>query len=156
MSAGSAPAALRALRDADAAFPGRSRASDGIMGDARHQAGASDHNTGDAFDLTVDHEHGVEGADIAAAAKLDPRTKYVIFDRRIWNPSISPEWRAYHGANPHTHHVHVSIRREAREDATAWPWAPSPYEDDGGGGAKLAACVFVLAVGLGLAWTVLA
>ena len=49
-----APALLQLLRQLDAVWPERSHASDGILGDASHQARVSDHNTGDALDITFD------------------------------------------------------------------------------------------------------
>jgi len=91
-------------------FPGRKKDSDGTWGDAAHQARKSDHNTGDAVDITVDPNHGVNGDDIAARALRDPNVKYVIWNHRIYN-TARPGWRDYHGANPHTKHVHVSFKR---------------------------------------------
>jgi len=120
-----APACVAALRDADARWPGRSRASDGIMGDARHRAQKSDHNTGDAVDITHDAASGCSGAVIASYALEDERVAYVIWDRQIWSRARAAEgWRAYHGTNPHTRHVHISVRTETRADARHWGWAP--------------------------------
>lgn len=120
---GAAAACLRALKDADAAFPGRSKASDGIMGDKAHQARVSDHNDGNAFDVTHDPAHGCDGQVIADAALTDPRTKYVIWNKQIRNVAKGDTaWRPYDGANPHTHHCHVSIRPESRDDDRHWPW----------------------------------
>jgi peptidoglycan hydrolase-like protein with peptidoglycan-binding domain len=117
------PACRAALRDANLRWPKRITVSDGIMGDASHQARASDHNKGEAVDITHDPKSGCVGDVIAALAMTDGRTKYVIWNRRIWNPSISPDWRPYTGSNPHTHHVHISVRADAREDDSPWPWA---------------------------------
>jgi peptidoglycan hydrolase-like protein with peptidoglycan-binding domain len=119
-----APACRRALRDASAAYPGRNRASDGIMGDASHQARASDHNLGNAVDITHDPAHGCEGGVLASLAMSDRRVKLIIWDRRIWNPAVSPSWRLYTGSNPHTSHVHISIHAHMRGDDSPWPWAP--------------------------------
>lgn len=120
-----APACIQALADASAAWPNRSKASDGIMGDASHQARKSDHNEGNAFDVTHDPENGCDGETIAALAQEDERTKYIIWNRRIWSRTRQAEgWRAYDGANPHTHHCHVSIVEALRESRAPWPWAP--------------------------------
>lgn len=118
-----APACLAALRDASAKWPNRSRISDGIMGDARHQASKSDHNLGNAVDITHDI-NGPAGGDLAMMAMLDQRVSYIIWDRRIWNPDRASEgWRPYTGSNPHTHHVHISIKAHLRNDDSPWPWA---------------------------------
>ncbi|MBK6513861.1 MAG: peptidoglycan-binding protein [Polyangiaceae bacterium] len=120
-----APACRKALEDATRRWPRRNKASDGIMGDARHQATKSDHNLGNAFDITHDPSSGCHGDVIAAAALQDSRTKYVIWNRRIWNVERGDTaWRRYTGDNPHTHHCHVSIRAGSRNDARAWGWAP--------------------------------
>lgn len=120
-----APACVAALRDATAAWPGRSRISDGIMGDARHQASKSDHNLGNAVDITHDPKAGCDGNVIASEALKDPRTKYVIWNAQIWNNDLrDTAWRPYGGSNPHRHHVHVSIRESRRGDAGPWGWAP--------------------------------
>lgn len=133
------PACLAALRDATARWPRRSKRSDGIMGDARHQAKPSDHNLGNAVDITHDPANGCDGFLVSRAAINDPRTQYVIFNREIWNVDRQNEgdngWRPYHGDNPHTKHVHVSIKASMREDARRWPFAdmataPAPDDDE--------------------------
>lgn len=126
MSVLPAPAALAALKSADARWPSRSRASDGTLPSAAHAAASphSDHNLGNAVDITaMDRAHGDA---IAEAALRDPRTTYVIWFARIWNVSRGDrDWRPYDGANAHKHHVHISIAATAREDASPWPWDPS-------------------------------
>lgn len=129
---GPAPACKRALADATAAFPSRSKASDGIMGDAAHvarceadPARCEGHVLGNAFDITHDPKAGVDGEQLAELAMTDPRTAYIIWNRRIWSRKREAEgWRPYTGPNPHDKHVHVSIVPEKREDASAWPWSP--------------------------------
>jgi peptidoglycan hydrolase-like protein with peptidoglycan-binding domain len=121
---GLAPAVVAALRDANAAWPARSKVSDGTWGDASHQARHSDHNTGDAVDITHDPKHGPDGEKLAAAAAGDPRISYVISNRKIFNPSFGAVWRPYTGSNPHTHHVHISVLKDRRDDDSPWPWAP--------------------------------
>lgn len=120
-----APACVAALRDANAAWPTRKKASDGIMGDAAHQARPSDHNLGNAVDVTHDPASGCDAGVIVDLATRDPRVTYVIWDRRIWSRARADEgWRPYAGSNPHTKHVHISVRTDARDDASPWPWAP--------------------------------
>ena len=121
-----APACRAALRDANTRWPHRSRVSDGILGDARHQATKSDHNLGNAVDITARADTGYpetpRGSDLAAMAMTDRRTQYVIWDGRIWNVDRAEGWREYHGANPHRHHVHISIKASLRDDEGPWPW----------------------------------
>ena len=121
-----------ALAEATALWPGRNKASDGICGDASHQSRASDHNSGEAFDLTHDPSKGVDCFKLSERLRqwvlgdIEDRVKYVIFYRRIFNPSVSPNWRTYFGSNPHTSHMHVSIRHDSRNDVSSW-WTK---EDD--------------------------
>lgn len=119
-----APACVAALRDATARFPTRKRVSDGIMGDAAHQARPSGHNAGNAVDITHDPAT-FDCRQWADRAYLDPRVQYVIFYDRIINKTVSPGvWRPYSGRNAHQHHMHVEVIPAKREDASPWPWAP--------------------------------
>jgi len=131
--AGSPAPTLLALRDAiNQAFPSRSKASDGIMGDAAHQARASDHNNGDALDVTYDPENGPDLDALAVALLADPRVHYVIWKQRIANPEIEGgAWRAYSGTNPHTKHLHVSIYPARRDDVDPWQIDGVPASPDG-------------------------
>lgn len=126
------PAALAALKSANARWPSRSRASDGTLPSAAHAAASpnSDHNTGLAVDITA--ESVAHGDELAAGALGDSRTKYVIWNRRIWNAERGDvAWRAYTGASPHTEHVHISIRAARAADASPWPWDPSSPKVEG-------------------------
>ena len=116
-----APACRQALADASARWPTRSRANDGIMGDARHQARKSDHNLGNAVDVTHDPAAGCHGDVIAAHAIADSRVKYVIWNRRIHSRD-SRGWRRYTGSNGHTEHCHISIHAGDRADNRPWGW----------------------------------
>ncbi len=119
-----APCCSQALRDATARWPNRNRASDGIMGDAAHQKTKSDHNDGNAFDLTHDPGHGVDCGTLSRQVINDTRVTYVIWNRQIYNRSRAAEgWRVYSGSNPHNHHMHVSIRAASRNDLSPWPWS---------------------------------
>lgn len=120
-----APAVL-ALRDAvNLGWPQRGKASDGIMGDASHQARKSDHNQGNAIDITHDATHGPNLDELAEVVFRDPRVTYVIWHDRIRNKAIAGgAWRPYcegkPGCNPHTGHLHVSIDAAKRNDASPW------------------------------------
>lgn len=118
-----APACVAALRDANGRWPSRKKASDGIMGDAAHQARPSDHNLGNAVDITHDPAAGCDGQSIAELAMKDDRVSYIIWNRQIWSPTRAAEgWRRYTGSNPHTLHVHISVHASKRDDDKAWPW----------------------------------
>jgi hypothetical protein len=123
-------ASLEKLRaQINAAAPNRSKVSDGSIGDAAHASRSSDHNPWvrdgklgvvTAIDITHDPADGVDAAQIAQAVLSDPRTKYVIWNRRIANPDVSGgAWRPYTGSNPHDKHVHISVRSDkAHFDST--------------------------------------
>lgn len=117
-------ACKRALADATALCPNRSRASDGLMGDTSHQKRKSDHNEGNAFDLTHDPVNGVDCHFFSKLVLLDFRVSYVIWDKKIYNVEMAGEgWRPYNGKNGHTRHMHVSVRAALRNIASPWPWA---------------------------------
>ena len=128
-----AEACKQALRDATARWGNRSRVSDGIMGDASHQARPSDHNTGNAFDLSHDPAHNVDCERLSRLVINDPRVTYVIWNHLIYSRDRASEgWRAYTGANSHTHHMHVSIAAGSRDDTSPWVWSPGqsdPYAE---------------------------
>lgn len=89
-------ACKRALADAAALCPNRSRAADGLMGDAAHQKRKSDHNDGNAFDLTHDPDNGVDCHFFSKLALLDFRVSYVIWNRQIYNANTADKrWRPY-------------------------------------------------------------
>lgn len=117
-----APACKAALAEATRLHPNRRRTSDGICGDEAHQKRRSDHNDGNAWDLSHDPANGCDAHEHMEQikARRDPRVKYIISKRRIWNPSISPAWRPYSGPNPHESHAHVSIHAHARGDTRPW------------------------------------
>jgi hypothetical protein len=114
----------QALQDATTRWPNRNRASDGIMGDAAHQKRKSDHNLGNAYDLTHDPANGVDCHVLSRQVINDPRVTYIIWNRRIYNRARAAEgWLSYTGPNPHTKHMHVSIRAAARDTLSPWPWS---------------------------------
>lgn len=115
---------------ADALAPKRSKISDGTIGDAAHSSRASDHNPNGkgvvcAIDITHDPRNGLDANALAETLRgsKDPRMKYIIWNRRIWNPSVSPAWRPYKGANPHDKHVHVSVSASPALYDDTRPWA---------------------------------
>lgn len=129
---------LESLRSQlNAAHPGRSKASDGTIGDAAHAASISDHNPDAggvvrALDVTHDPAHGVNIAALSEQLRLsrDPRIKYVIANRRIFAGNAGPSpwvWRTYTGPDPHTNHVHVSVAPGTLGDrAGSWTLTRAP------------------------------
>lgn len=123
---------LETLRaQVNAKWPGRSRDSDGSIGDASHSSRLSDHNPDDhgvvrAIDITHDPRSGFDSYAFAdlLLKRQDPRLKYVISNRRIGSGPAGPSpgmWRSYSGKNPHDHHCHISVVEDSRADSTqAW------------------------------------
>ncbi len=135
-------AVLSFVAEVNAASPGRSKVADGIIGDPAHAARDSDHNprpdgevcAGDITTKTAATPTGVDGqplADLLRARALagDKRIKYVIWNRQIFNPSVSPAWRPYTGADPHTGHIHLSVNPHSPA-APAWGVQTATQEDD--------------------------
>lgn len=111
----------------NALAPNRSKVSDGGIGDAAHSSRTSDHNpiagTGQvcARDFTHDPAGGLDCHVLAVALVKsgDARIKYIIWNRRIWTLNLG--WQPYGGDNPHTKHLHLSVRSGALGDGTrAW------------------------------------
>lgn len=135
--------ALETLRaQINAAVPGRSKASDGTIGDPAHQSRSSDHNAWvtdagigvvTALDITHDPVHGCDAGKLADALRrsADRRIKYIISNRRIASSAAKGSapawaWRTYTGTNPHNKHCHISVQADkARFDSTA-KWALEP------------------------------
>ncbi len=134
------------LGQLNAAAPGRSKVSDGSIGDAAHRSRTSDHNPWiqdggvgvvSARDFTHDPGAGADMASFTEGLRLsrDRRIKYVIHDRRIFagDSGISPwVWRPYSGSNPHTVHAHVSVRSQdyLYDDTSAWSVLPATEDED--------------------------
>lgn len=141
-------ASLDKLRDqVNAAYPTRSKVSDGTIGDAAHAASKSEHNPDSngvvrALDLTHDPAHGLNAGALAERlrASRDPRILYIISNARIAssyavNGVPAWTWRPYSGTNAHRSHVHVSVVESARLYDSVRPWSISPtpttpQEDD--------------------------
>ena len=129
------------FRQVNVFAPGRKKGFDGIIGDAAHAARTSDHNPwvrdGDmgvvtACDITNDPQGGCDAGALAEAIRgsNDPRVKYVIWNRHIANSAtmngLPPwTWRPYTGANPHDHHVHISVKPDKAAYDSEAPWTIS-------------------------------
>lgn len=114
----------------------RSKDSDGSIGDEGHSSRTSDHNPNPdgvvcAIDITHDPKSGCDSYALAEVLRAgrDPRIKYIISNRKIASSDVDPwQWRPYHGANPHDHHVHISVKADrAHYDNTgAWNLDAAP------------------------------
>ncbi|MGO7359990.1 hypothetical protein ACCS66_35535 [Rhizobium ruizarguesonis] len=122
----------------DRIAPRRRKESDGIIGDAAHQSRNSDHNPWvidegkgvvTAIDITHDPRNNCSAERIAAAIRdsRDARVKYLIWNRSIAHSmqvgSAAPwTWLAYTEDNPHTEHIHISVKPEklAYDSERAW------------------------------------
>lgn len=133
----------------DALAPGRSKASDGTIGDPAHQARDSAHNPEDsedadapgnpdnqvdAFDVTHDP---AKGCDIGVfweqiRASRDGRAKFAIFNRRCFsNYAVTGyaafTWRPYSGENDHSKHGHIEIDDRHHDQIHPWQIGPAMF-----------------------------
>lgn len=125
------------VNQVNAMAPNRRKASDGWIGDQAHRNRKSDHNPNSrgvvqAQDITHDPANGADMRDLTERIKNDERVKYIIFDRRIWNPSVARRWRPYSGSNPHTVHAHISVSNNAMlyDNTRAWNIGTQREEDE--------------------------
>lgn len=104
---------VRLREQVNAAYPNRSKASDGTIGDAAHAKSPSDHNPNKhevvtALDLTHDPANGFDAHALAEHLRIHhhPNLRYIISNARIagwWN---NWQWQPSSG---HTKHVHISV-----------------------------------------------
>ncbi len=121
---------LTLLAQVNALYPNRDKASDGEVGDLRHQTEKSDHNPNAvgvvcALDVTNDPVNGIASRTLAEklVASKDPRIKYIISNGQINSSLVSPwQWRPYHGPNGHFHHVHISVMPDPNLYDDTSPW----------------------------------
>lgn len=133
------PALVRLRAEVNALWPGRSKASDGWIGDTSHAARKSDHNPDysaagivRAIDVT---NNGINVDAFISSVIRDARCRYVISRGRIWTRENG--WQRYTGANAHNHHVHVSVRTGGGHDMQVHSWGLSTTVGNnlGGGGS---------------------
>lgn len=130
-----APAAKACLAQATAKWPNRNKASDGILSSDAHQRQnpSSDHDYGNAVDLTHDPANGCDAHRWVRelVKRRDPRVKYAISNGKIWSLERASEgWRDYNGANAHTKHAHVSIFSSQRSNTANWFPVATKDDDD--------------------------
>lgn len=141
-----APSLAALFAEINTTWPNRDRSTDGTVGDTSHAARKSEHNPNrdpgddvpDGLVTAIDvDKDGIDVARLIAALVGDHRVWYVIHDRKII--SRTNDWHpiAYAGSNPHTGHVHVSLRqtKAACTDTSTWglikvvpPKAETPYQ----------------------------
>ena len=142
------PAMTRLRSGFNVAYPSRSKASDGWIGDLAHAQGTSGHNPDDtpgvsaersdadtipevrAIDVDVDLIPGDRAASrlamyaeirrIIATPRDRRRLIYIIFDGLIWSASTGWEPHTYTGSNKHREHAHFSGHPDHDNDATPW------------------------------------
>ncbi len=96
------------------------------MGDPAHKLRKSDHNLGNALDITNDPKNGPDlerlVEEFARQMRAFPagRIKSLIYRRRIATRESGYAFRTYRGDNPHTGHCHISI--EAAKRSVIRPW----------------------------------
>lgn len=116
-------------------YPDRDKSSDGTIGDLRHQNTKSEHNPNKAgvvraTDIDEDVSQGSDAMPIVRAliASRDPRILYIIYEGRMIRSYRAKDgtapwvWTAYHGANPHKHHFHLSVVEDPKlyDNASDW------------------------------------
>ena len=117
-------AAVQFRKQVDDCYPDRNRKSDGWVASLAHlsRASKSDHNPDSktgcvrALDITArlsDDKRLPEylADQIRLYGKSQGRISYVIFNGRIASPILGWRWRKYKGASKHTHHLHISFKK---------------------------------------------
>lgn len=102
---------------------------DGMVGDTSHQARVSSHNPlwsapGKWSGIIRAVDIGISGRDANRILKEligDPRVWYVIHKGHIWSRTYGWVKSRYTG-NPHSHHIHVSLRESSDAWADTRPW----------------------------------
>lgn len=124
------PSLLALRAQVDARWPGRSRASDGAVGDIYHARSRSEHNPvgsphGPVYGTPgAVHALDITSAGISTSAVLDavvgdPRVWYVIYAGRIWSRTYGWRPMPYFG-DPHFSHIHISLASRTQREAV---WA---------------------------------
>lgn len=108
------------FNEVDKTWPKRDRRTDGWIGDSSHAARPSEHNPDDhgivhAVDIDID---GINVPRLLKALIGADPVWYVIHNGKIWSRTYGWAAKRYTGSNPHTGHIHVSIR--SGHDAEQW------------------------------------
>lgn len=113
------------------AYPGRKPGSLQTIGDPNHSSRESQHNPNAAGVVTaIDVMNDKAGPDgdwlcdylVKRGKAGDPRIWYIVWDRHIYSDTYNWVKQEYKGTDPHTSHVHMSLKQTpAAYDNTA-PW----------------------------------
>jgi hypothetical protein len=119
-------AAIQLREQIDDNFPDRDRTSDGWLADSRHSKVKSDHNA-DAqgwvraidVDSNLDKSRGTSvylADQLRAYGREHGRINYVIHMGKICSRKSLWRWVKYRGINAHTHHIHISFKKDQDEN----------------------------------------
>ena len=151
-TSGPQPGAWGALDYYLSAYKSKGAVSDGIYNCRSVRGGrtTSIHGEGRAIDMGVrpaSQSWATALANAIVAMSKELGVQCVIWNRRIWSSAYPHSgWRAYHGVDPHTLHLHVELTwasaRQGRAEA-AKKWAkvlggikPGDVKIGGGGGSS--------------------
>ncbi len=129
-----APSLVDLRSEVDARYPNRSRKVDGWYR-APNIGGPSEHHPDGkgmvhAIDITA---AGINPMSIVdAAGKLKVVAWYAIWNRTIWSHRHGWTNEPYHGPNPHTDHVHVSIFLTSLAENYRSGWGIARGGEEGG------------------------
>ena len=114
----------------------------GISRECNH--GLTEHSEGRALDWMLDayDPHEREVADSVISWLLAPDSQgrpaamarrfgvmYIIWNKQIWGTyDMDAGWRPYHGASPHTDHIHFSFSWDGAMQRTSW-WTGKPWTE---------------------------
>ena len=122
------PSLLALRREIDTRWPGRSRISDGVIGDRSHSRSTNSHNpvgasngprfgtrgAVHAMDITAS---GIDVQRVLNAVIGDSRVWYVIHGGKIWSRTYGWAARTQSG-DPHNTHIHINLREDSPSAAT--------------------------------------
>lgn len=119
-----APALKQLMAEVNARWPNRDRTTDGTIGDYKHSLTTSEHNPYDEYGkkdpdgvvraVDIDKD-GIHVPTLLNATIGDNRVHYVIYNKIIYSCHYGWRARPYHGADPHTGHIHISLRNNTSE-----------------------------------------
>ena len=123
-----APALTQLMAEVNAAWPNRDRSTDGTIGDYKHSLTTSEHNPYDEYGkkdpdgvvraVDIDKD-GIHVPTLLNATIGDRRVHYVIYNKIIYSCHYGWRARPYHGEDPHTGHIHISLRNNTSERTPA-------------------------------------